>query len=104
MPCFPPRLRLTALVTAGVQWPVTSDNERSTTLTNQRIFAAATEHIDASVADRISKARNWRFTYDKLRSTPPHSLTRTHYPLITSRFSRCFPPFCSRQSGTCWRT
>ncbi len=48
-----------------MQWPATSDNDRSTTLTNQRVFAAATEHIDATAADRISKARNWRFGYDK---------------------------------------
>ncbi len=51
----------------GLVWPVTdsSSGERSTTETNQEIWAAAVAGVDADAAERVRRERNWRFGYAK---------------------------------------
>jgi hypothetical protein len=46
----------------GVQFPLV-DGRRSTQATGKRVFAAAVRFVDASLADRIETAQNWRKTY-----------------------------------------
>lgn len=46
----------------GVQFPLV-DGRRSTQETGKRVFAAAVRFVDASLADRIETAQNWRKTY-----------------------------------------
>lgn len=70
---------------AGVEWPATdASGDRSTTVTNQKVFAAATAALDKDAAGRMLAgervgarvvflcahctllvASGWRFTYDK---------------------------------------
>lgn len=49
----------------GVEWPITdaTSGERSTTVTNQKVFAAATEPVDTKAAAAILASRKWRFDY-----------------------------------------
>lgn len=46
----------------GVQFPLV-DGRRSTQATGKRVFASAVRFVDASLADRIEAAQNWRKTY-----------------------------------------
>ncbi|MDQ3955629.1 MAG: hypothetical protein M3285_08780 [Actinomycetota bacterium] len=46
----------------GVQFPLV-DGRRSTQATGKRVFASAVRFVDASLADRIETAQNWRKTY-----------------------------------------
>lgn len=49
----------------GVEFPVDSKGERSTTEVNQATFAAAIQAVDPSAAEAVQAQRGWRFGYIK---------------------------------------
>jgi len=49
----------------GIDFPLDSKGERSTTVINQGTFVAAAAAVDKQASDAANKERNWRFNYTK---------------------------------------
>ena len=47
----------------GIQWPVTSKDDRSSTETAKKIWAAAFEPLDKKAAKAVLAESKWRFKY-----------------------------------------
>ena len=52
-------------VSKGVEWPVTGQNTRATTATNQKVFSVATNAADPDAAKKMLSEKGWRHKYDR---------------------------------------
>lgn len=48
-----------------MEWPLTGSNDRSTTVTNQKVLAVATKEADEKAAAAMQKEKGWRHRYDR---------------------------------------
>lgn len=49
----------------GIQFPLTSPDERSTSVTGRAAFAVSVASVDPQAATDCMKEKNWRFKYDR---------------------------------------